>query len=624
MIIFHQITSQNNGRLPLSVGTGEPVNPIYSQGLLLNADGEIYATLSAPSSFQAGLGFHESRLCVEEAAPVTFSGGLGFTASGALAASSGAASGYDQGVQTGTGGALCVNGLTPPPPAPGAVTNLAAAPRIEGVLVSWDGIVGVTNYTVYYRLVGAPSWTTVANGVATEREINGLTPGSSYEVTVTATNGGGTGPQATPETATPLSNLSNVFYWPSNTGYRAFRMDTTPWLQIPLLPASMDTWGHFYSVFLPDKMLLAVAGDTAPYLRIFDISATPAVEITAFTPPTSALSGPLAATPDGEHILVSTNNLSASRIYTVEDWSHIEVGALDFTGECAASADGTMAFFIESSTVKGFLMDGTALPALPSLPAVPGNITAHPTENKLFVQEQNSTAAPILYDLNTWTSLGSPPTSGTGQTMRYSPDGAKFVQQRRTSLLREYAATPSNNPASWTPVIATDPPAGPGASGPLRYSRPNGLYLATRATTPSDLKIYQPGVSPLTYSTLINVGSTLSDNVWSGGNTQAEFLNFRPFTGSPPALAPTSPAAAAGAPLTIDVSWAPVVGATGYLIVWGTGGIFGGQTRVTNGAANSITLPATNTALSYNYAITAFNDNGIGPFSDVVTATPNP
>jgi hypothetical protein len=91
-IIFHQITSQNNGFLPLKLGTGAPFGAIASQGLLVNELGEVYATTALPPVvWSAGLPFDSNgRLVVEAGSVATFSGGLGFTASGALAVTDGA------------------------------------------------------------------------------------------------------------------------------------------------------------------------------------------------------------------------------------------------------------------------------------------------------------------------------------------------------------------------------------------------------------------------------------------------------------------------------------------------------------------------------------------------------
>jgi hypothetical protein len=86
--------------------------------------------------------------------------------------------------------------------APTAPTNVTATPASRQALVSWtapsNGGSTITGYTITpYIGSQAQTATQVINGSATSAAVSGLTNGTSYTFTVSATNAVGTGPAST-------------------------------------------------------------------------------------------------------------------------------------------------------------------------------------------------------------------------------------------------------------------------------------------------------------------------------------------------------------------------------------------------------------------------------------------
>ena len=141
---------------------------------------------------------------------------------------------------SGTGGrALSVNKTlivtvtdeSEPPLAPAALSVTAADATPTQLSVSWTaptntGKPAISGYDVQYRAGTSGSFTSHAHtGITTTATITGLTPGTSYQVQVRATNADGSGPWAT-DSETTAANAAPVFS-SSTTAFNVAENSTT-------------------------------------------------------------------------------------------------------------------------------------------------------------------------------------------------------------------------------------------------------------------------------------------------------------------------------------------------------------------------------------------------------------
>jgi hypothetical protein len=181
----------------------------------------------------------------------------------------------------GTGPAsVASNAVTPQAPvAPGAPTSVSAVAGNGSASVSWtapasNGGSPITSYTVTPYVGSVAQTTTVVPGSppATTATINGLTNGTTYTFTVTATNAVGSGPASAPSNGvTPTATVVPAFV-------QGLGAHATSKASLAVTPAS--------SVAAGDRLVVEVgvwSGGNATAAKVADSAGDTFVELTHFT-----------------------------------------------------------------------------------------------------------------------------------------------------------------------------------------------------------------------------------------------------------------------------------------------------------------------------------------------------
>ncbi|MGO8673986.1 MAG: choice-of-anchor tandem repeat GloVer-containing protein, partial [Capsulimonadaceae bacterium] len=129
---------------------------------------------------------------------------------------------------------------TPEPPAPAAPSGLTATPGGAQISLSWTASTGAASYNVYRATTsGAEGTTAIGTATTTTYTDTGLTNGVTYFYKVAAVNGGGTSPQSTEASATPVAPIPAA-----PTGLTA-----TPGNTQVSLTWTASTWATSYSIY---------------------------------------------------------------------------------------------------------------------------------------------------------------------------------------------------------------------------------------------------------------------------------------------------------------------------------------------------------------------------------------
>ncbi len=183
------------------------------------------------------------------------------------------------------------SGFSPPPTAPAAPTGVAALPGNAQAIVSWtapgNGGSPITSYTVT-PFIGATAQTpVVVNGTppATTTTVTGLTNGTAYTFTVTATNTIGTGPPSAASNAvTPTASAPPTFVQQTNahTGSGA-SLNATPTANITTGNRLVVLVGVWANAGPTTRTVTDSAGNT--YVELLHFTASDKTEMSVWTAP---------------------------------------------------------------------------------------------------------------------------------------------------------------------------------------------------------------------------------------------------------------------------------------------------------------------------------------------------
>jgi Concanavalin A-like lectin/glucanases superfamily/Fibronectin type III domain/Viral BACON domain len=188
------------------------------------------------------------------------------------------------------------NAVTPSAPtAPGAPTGLLAGAGNQQVTVRWsapnDGGRTITRYTVTPYLNGVPQATTAVTGspAPTSAVVTGLTNGSSYTFTVSATNAAGTGPESAASNAVTPNAAPRFVQRVSGRNTSGASLQLTPTATI----ASGDRFVVMAGVWSSGGATISGVTDSAgnTYTKVTNVNASDNTELSVWTAPITAGDG---------------------------------------------------------------------------------------------------------------------------------------------------------------------------------------------------------------------------------------------------------------------------------------------------------------------------------------------
>ena len=510
-----------------------------------------------------------------------------------------------------------VDPIFSPAPAPGQVTNASAIAGNGAAFVSWSPPSSggpVTSYTVTPYVNGFPQTPTTVTGspAPTNAAVSGLTNGSSYAFTVTASNPNGSGPPSGPSNSvTPSFALSVPTFVQQNSAHGfGSSVSVTPTANIATGNRIVVLVGIWNSSGATAGSVTDAAGNT--YVELVHFKASDDTETSVWTAPVLAGGGTRPAitvrptsSADVGVAVSEYSGLSTANDASVMDTSAHAVGTTSGAGSVTSGATAATAANYELAI--GMYVDSGFSNGLSAGSGFTKRTQLAPTSDmELLTEDQLQPTA------------GAAPNASVGT-------GANTPWSMSTIVLRSGSASVPSAP---TGVSAT---AGNGTAT-VSWTAPSngGSPITSYTITPYVGSTAQPattiaGSPPATSTTITGLTNgtayTFTVTATNGVGTGPESAH----TSSVTPTAPTAPGAPTGVSATAGngtatVSWTASSNGgssiTGYTITPYIGSAAQAPSTITGSPpATSTTITGLTNGTIYTFTVTASNAIGTGTAS---------
>ena len=558
-----------------------------------------------------------------------------------------------------------------PQAAAGQVTGVSATAGYAGATLTWNAPAtggAVTSYTItpYIDSVAQPPTTVTGqagSAAPTSATVTGLTNGTTYTFTVTASNPAGDGPPSTPSNAvTPLASLLVV----QNGGFETGLSGWTANGILPPVATGTKTHSGSGAALLGTLSGTVPAGDSSLSQSISVPKGTSTLTFWYWPITADTLCSGSGCIYDWEEAQIrSTAGATLASVFktnsNAQAWTQVSFDMTPYAGQTVVlwfnvHQDGS----IPPDDTASYLDDVAVNGSGPTVPSAPTNVTgtagngsatvnwAAPSDGGSAITSYTITPHVGTQTQPTTTITGSPPATGTtitgltnGTSYTFTVTASNAIGTGPTSVASN-AVTPTapTAPAAPTGVTAT---AANGSANVSWTAPSNGgspiisytvtPYIGSQAQFAATITGSPPAtgttITGLTNGTSYTFTVTASNAIGTGPTSVA--------SNAVTPTAPTAPAAPTGVTATAangsaNVSWtAPSNGGspiTSYTVTPYIGSQAQFPATITGSPpATGTTITGLTNGTSYTFTVTASNAIGTGPTSvasNAVTPTAAP